>query len=298
MKSGENKPADGDSVEQLHWQAALAADIDGHFAAAQRRAEQCYRREFRSLKAVLRRHWRCRADIPADVLALPRSLWRLWQRLLGKPVVQRPLTHKEAYLAELMRVEVLQLDTLQLLFLKHLQAHPEYRQHDAEQWLQALADQQPEQLEQRLHQTVARWGLSHDSSRDLLLFVGLGLLGRSLSDKILFGSASLVGISLVSSVYLSQQNWLLAQWFGWLGVPMRVKVVGVVTGFVGVLLLTPLLAPFLEWGFNRLWSRRRFHRMVEQVHRQLRPSLQEKFWAYGSYLQFVPDVLLLLRQLR
>lgn len=281
------------TVEQ--WANELAEDIDWHFLQAHERLEEVYRREFKALPAVMRRHWQHRRDIPADLAALPRSLWRIVRR---RPQSVRPLTGKEQAVAQLLADHVIDLNGLQTLLMNRLTSHPDYDPNAVAQLQSELAPLQPELAERRLKQAVARWGLSQDSSRDMLVFLALGLAGRGLSDKVLFGSASLLGASAASSLYIANQGWLAAWWSSWVGVPAWVSISGAAAGMVGVLLLTPLAAPFVECGMNRMWRRQRLHRLLDEVHRQLRPPLREQLWHYGSYLQFLPDLLLLLRQLK
>ncbi len=277
-----------------HWADALRADIDAHFAAAHRRVEAVYRREFRALPAVLRRHWQHRGDVPADLVALPRSLWRLVRRRAA----ERPLSGKERAVAELLAQQVLDLQGLQDTLWRHFELHPDYCRDTIAELQAELQLGDPELAARRLHRAVARWGGSQDSSRDLLLFLALGLAGRGLSDKVLFGSASLLGVSAASSLYMAQQGWWGAWWASWFGVPAWVSASGAAAGLASMLLLTPLLSPFIECGLNRLWRRQRLHRLLDEVQRQLAPPLREQLWQYGGYLQFLPDLLLLLRQLR
>lgn len=276
------------------WGEALQADIDTHFAQAHQRVEAVYRQHFRSLPGVLQRHWQHRRDVPADLAALPRSLWRIVAR---RSHSERPLTGKEQAVAQLIADKVLDLNGLQARLFQRLESHPDYRPETVAALRDELAAD-PEHAARRLNAAVARWGLSHDSSRDLLLFLALGLAGRGLSDKLMFGSASLLGISAASSWYLSQQGWLAAWWASWFGVPGWVTAGGAAAGMAGMMVLTPVLAPFIECGFNRVWRRQRLHRLLDEVHRQLRPPLREHLWQYGSYLQFLPDLLHLLKQLR
>lgn len=285
---------DGATPEQRQWARQLTADIDQHFAGAHLRLEAVYRREFRSLPAVLgrhRRHWR---DIPADLAALPRSLWRLLRRNRQT----RRLSGKEQAVAQLLSEEVIDLPALQALLLSGVARHPDYHAGSAPASPESLVLASPQQAEERLQRAVARWGLSHDSSRDMLVFLALGLAGRSLSDKVMFGSASVLGAWAAASLYIANQGWIGGWWASWFGVPGWVSATGAVAGMLGVFLLSPLLAPFVEWIMNRVWRRRRLHRLLDEVRGQLQVPLGDQLWQCGSYLQFVPDILLLLRQLR
>lgn len=264
----------------------LPAEIDAHFAAAHSRVDSISSAYFTSLPTVLARHWRNRRDIPADLAAIPRGLWYLLRKLWRRPssAVPRALTGKEADVAEVIAEQLINLSSLEVLLNTHRQA------------LSTSLDGTV--AAQRLQQAVAQWGSKQDNSRDTLLFLCLGLLGRGLSDKILFGSASLIGASLATSVYLSQQGFFSALWTSMFGAPAWVAVLGAVLGFAAVFVATPVIAPFLEWASNRFWARRRLHRVLDQIHRELRAPVTDHLWRYGGYLQFVPDVVLLLRHIR
>ncbi|MGJ8686663.1 MAG: hypothetical protein ACSHWQ_04235 [Spongiibacteraceae bacterium] len=264
----------------------LPAEVDAHFAAAHSRVDRVSSAHFTSLSAVLARHWRNRRDIPADLAALPRSLWYLLRKLWRRPnsAAPRALTGKEREVAEIVAVQLIDLSSLEAL----LNVQRQTINTPLDSTIAA----------QRLQQAVAQWGSKQDNSRDTLLFLCLGLLGRGLSDKILFGSASLIGASLATSVYLSQQGFFSALWASMFGAPAWVAVLGAVLGFAAVFVATPVIAPFLEWASNRFWARRRLHRVLDQIHRELRAPVTDHLWRYGGYLQFVPDVVLLLRHIR
>ncbi|WP_159241052.1 hypothetical protein [Zhongshania aliphaticivorans] len=287
------------SDAELHWQAGLESAIAAHFTAAHARVDEVHQRYFETFSAVAARHWHNKTDIPADLMNIPRALWRLLRRVgrRGSPVF-RQLTGKEQAIATILSEEILELPTLQALLFQQLRTHPDYQQGDIERLRLALAPYDSELAAKRLQAAVAQMGLQHDSSRDLLLFLGVGLLGRGVSDKIAFGSASMIGMSAASSLYLSQQSVWAALWTGWFGVPSWVAVSGVIAGFAVMVVATPLVAPVIELGVNRVWGRRRLHGLIDQVERELRPSISTQLWQYGSYLQFIPDLLVALRHLK
>lgn len=266
------------------WQLAL----DHHFEDAHQRLDRVYRQHFTSLSAVCdrhRRHWR---DIPGDLLAMPRALWRMLRR---RPADRaRRLTGKEQEVALLLANEVLDLSGLRQRLEAQIHTSPMSASPLREP---SLPDD--EQATRRLHQAVARWGGSHEGGRELLLFVLLGVAGRSLSDKVVIGSASLVGVSMASSLYISQQGILGGWWASWFGVPSWVSITGAVVGACTMLVLTPLFAPLIECLFNRMWRRRRLHRLIDEVHRELLPPRREQLWQWGGYMQYLPDLLALLR---
>ena len=292
--SGSADELAAESTEQ--WQSQLLGAIDDHFAGAHQRVDRAYRQHFASLRAILGRHWQHRRDVPADLLAAPRALWHTVRR--SKSQQARPLTGKEQAVAAVMAEQVLDLPGLQALMLEHLRHHPDYHQREFDELRALLAPYDSAQAARRLQLAVAQWGQRHDSNRDLLLFFSLGLLGRAVSDKIAFGSASLIGMSAASSVYISQQGALSALWASWFGVPGWVAVSGALAGFAVVIAATPILSPFIEYGFNRYRTRQRLQKMVEQVHRDVRQPLSERLWQYSGYLQFIPDLIQILKQLR
>jgi hypothetical protein len=65
-----------------------------------------------------------------------------------------------------------------------------------------------------------------------------------------------------------------------------------------MVMATPVLAPLIEVVLNRAQGRRRLHALIDQVERELRPSISNQVWQYGSYLQFIPDLVVALRHLR
>ena len=289
----------GMSDAELHWQAGLESAIADHFAVAHARVDEVHKRYFETFSAVVARHWQNKADIPADLMNIPRALWRLLRRVgqRGAPAY-RQLTGKEQAIATILSQQVLDLAALQELLFQQLSTHPDYQQGDIEKLRLALAPYDSELAAKRLQAAVAQMGLQQDSSRDLLLFLGVGLLGRGVSDKIAFGSASMIGMSAASSLYLSQQSAWAALWAGWFGVPSWVALSGVIAGFAAMVVATPLVAPVIELGVNRVRGRRRLHRLIDQVERELRPSISTQLWQYGSYLQFIPDLLVALRHLK
>jgi hypothetical protein len=287
------------SEAEAHWQANLQLALSTHFAAAHARVDDVHQRYFRSVSAVSARHWHNKADVPADLMNIPRALWRLLRRAgqRGQPVF-RKLTGKEQAVADILAEQILDLPALQALLLAQLRGHPDYQSGDIARLQSILAPYDSERAAKRLQAAVAQMGLQHDSSRDLLVFLSVGLLGRGVSDKIAFGSASMIGMSAASSVYLSQQSAWAALWAGWFGVPGWVALSGAVAGFAVMLVATPLLAPVIEVAVNRVQGRRRLHGLIDQVERELRPSISTQLWQYGSYLQFIPDLVVALRHLR
>lgn len=284
------------------WNAQLNKMLDTHFAAARERVPEVCARHFHSLAGVTRRHWQHRRDIPRDLATIPRFTWRALRRLGGRRVlVQHHYSAKELALAGVVANELLQLAVLEEVLLRHLGQHPELdpgKQREVEALLQRYS---PAELELRVREAVARLAVDHEGSRDVLLFITLGVGGRLISDKIAFGSAGVLGATAASSLYLSQQSYLSALWAKWFGLPGWVSITGGALGFAALILLTPVVAPLVECGINRFRAERTLQRLIDEVQLQLQSPGTDGYTlaAYaGTYVQLLPDLLHILRSLR
>lgn len=289
------------TVDSRQWEEELQGAVSAHFDGVRARVPDVYRRHFASLSGVLRRHWQYRRDIPRDLASLPRFTWHALRGLLGKtPPEARRYSGKELAVAELVAAELLRMSELEQALLDHLANHPELEER-GEELRALLAEYSPAQREARLRQAVARLGVDQEGTRDALVFLTLGLAGRAVSDKVVFGSASALGAVAASSLYIGQQSFLAGLWAKWFGVPAWVSVAGGTAGFALLLLATPLVAPFVECGVNRLRAERLLRRIVDEAQHQFEGRNVDgyTFAAYaGTYMQLLPDLVNILRQLR
>ena len=278
--------------------------VEKHFEGARERVEPIYLEHFASLGNVYRRHWRNRRDIPTDLLNLPRGLWRLSKRSLGMKSYANSSARslKDTELARLLERDLLQLDQLNGKLWLQLQ---NLMTQDSEQWRQLellLRPYSPEKASHMLTDAVQRLTLTHEGGRDFLLFVSMGLIGRGLSDKIGFAGAMTLGSAAASSIYLSQQGVLGSLWAGWFGVPGWVGITGASAGFGLVLLATPIISPITEYGVNRVRAKKLLHQTIDQTEEQLlMPSekdLLSVVGQMGTYVQLLPDLIHILKQLR
>lgn len=284
------------------WEAQLDALLEAHFNAVRERIPSFYKQHFGSLRRIASRHWQHRSDIPRDLATLPRFTWRALQRLGGRKIhVARRYSGKELALASLVGEELLLLPALEEQLLRHLSQHPELDLGKQREVQAMLSSYSPADMEVRLQEAVARLAVDHEGSRDVILFLALGMLGRAVSDKIAFGSAGVLGATAAGSVYLSQQSLFAGLWAKWVGVPGWVSVAGGTAGVLLLLLLTPVVAPVVEFGVNRFRAERMLGNLVDQVQQQLQHPGSDGYTlaAYaGSYIQLLPDLLNILRTLR
>lgn len=297
-----NPPSILTNLKADQWNAQLNQLLEAHFAAARQRVPEVCARHFHSLGGVTKRHWQHRRDIPRDLATIPRFTWRALRRLGGRGVVlQQHYSAKELALAGVVASELLQLAVLEQALLRHLGQHPELdpgKQREVEALLQRYS---PAELELRVREAVARLAVDHEGSRDVLLFITLGVAGRLVSDKIAFGSAGVLGATAASSFYLSQQSYLSALWAKWFGLPGWVSITGGALGFAALILLTPVVAPLVECGINRFRAERTLKRLIDEAQQQLQSPGTDGYTlaAYaGTYVQLLPDLLHILRSLR
>ncbi|TQV67979.1 hypothetical protein FKG94_24400 [Exilibacterium tricleocarpae] len=290
------------STLEALWQQQLEDLARSHFDAARQRVDDVYGRHFAKLSVIARRHWQHRRDIPRDLANMPRSLWHLGRRLAGKDASEaRPLSSKERTIMQIVVEELLAIPQLEKNILDHIQQHPSIDPTAVAQLHLLLERYTPQQAQQRLQQALARLTVSQEGGRDMFVFITLGVLGRSLSDKVAFGSALGLGATAATGIYLGQQSFLAALWTKWFGVPAWVSASGALSGFLVLLLVTPAIAPLTEFGINRIRARVLLHDMIDRVeHNVLHTKLDATSVAghIGSYMQLLPDFLQLLRSLR
>ena len=298
----------------LAWQQTLERTVCAHFADARQRIDPVYQQHFADLGSVYRRHWQHRGDIPRDLANIPRSLWRLavqggrWvarvkpgaDKAESEPQPVR-LSQKEQAIARVLIEDLLQLPQLELQLLSHLQQHPLANGEHWQELQQLLSQHSPEQAQQRLAQALTRLTATQEGSRDMALFLALGMLGRSFGDKIAFGSAMGLGSAAATSVYIGQQSFWGGLWVQWFGAPGWVTATGAATGMVAVVLVTPLIAPLTEYGINRVRAKKFLGEAVDRVEQNIlhtRADAGSIAGQMGSFVQMLPDLLQLLRGIK
>lgn len=287
-------PGSNPSDSSSGYTQQLTALIEQHFVQAEQRVDSVYQHWFASMRQVSARHWQHRADIPQDLMLLPRSLAGLVLRRRQPP----PLNRKQRELQRILRDELLDLTGLDA----KIQAYCDevlIRHSVHEENLIPLTETQRCDYENYVRHQLQRLHLPADGLREGMLALTLMLTGRMLGDKALLSSAASIGGTLAGSAYISQQSWWGAVWAGWFGVPGWVTWAGIGGGVASLLLLSPLLAPGVEWAVNRLRARRLLRQTVHQARDQLlAPDNLLTLSRLGLYLQLLPDLAQYLARLR
>jgi len=287
------QPSGSDPAEHSQHEQALLQLIDDHFRLALERVEPVYQQHFARPATVAARHWRHRRDIPQDLLLLPRSLGRV---ILRRPAGEMP-TGKQQELRRILEQELLDLPGLEQT-LQHYCEHV-IAGYGEQLDRQPLTGPQRQQFEAYVDHQLQRLHLPGEGVREGLLALTIMLTGRLLGDKALLSSAASLGSTLAGSVYIGQQSWWGAFWAGWFGVPGWVSWAGIGTGVASLLIISPLLAPGVEWGMNRLRARRLLTRTVLQARDQLRDKDHLLMVSrLGLYLQLLPDLAQYLARLK
>lgn len=287
---------------EQQWHHEWQVKTKRHFECARDRVDAVYTTHFASLPNVCRRHWQYRSDIPKDLLNLPRGLWRLctvWRRGTRAPI-STP-TGKENALIKIIDTELLQIDQLRIQYHQHIQTHPAFEPELQYALEKALSGLSPAHAQQKLQTAIERLRLSHEGTRDLFLFVSLGLISRGLADKIAFGGAAVIGSTLATSAYVSQQTWLNALWINWFGAPSWVTATGAAGGIGAILITTPLISPLAETGINRLRAKKVLHQIVNELELKTQHAHFDAASSAGqvaTYLQLLPDLVQMVKQLR
>lgn len=276
--------------------------IQAHFAAARARVPKVCQDHFLSLGAVSRRHWRQRQDIPRDLAAMPRAGWQLVRKVLGKPTVQAAaISGKEQEVLQLIQDELLQLDGLAEILQAYIHQELCLAGIEISQLSTILAPENQPVIESWLRERLGMHGVALEGMRESMMFVALGVAGKTLSDKVVFGSGMGLGAAAAGSVYLHHQGWWGAFWTQVYGVPGWVSAAGAAGGFAATLVAMPLLAPLVEVGVNRFRAERMLVKMINGVEYDMMHNTPELAGVAGriaTFIGFIPDLLQLLAKLR
>jgi hypothetical protein len=284
--------------EQDDHAQALAAIIEAHFDRAQARVPQVRRRHFTSAGAVWSRHVRNIADLPHDLAALPRNALRLGlaplSRRRGSRSAPRYRSRKTRELERIIETELLDLPGLQARLDEYAAARLERTRWELGRIAEAVPALKREEFERRLAASVESLCVPVEGAREALLFLVMGAAGKSLSDKVVFGSSLGAGAAAAQAVYVGQLGWLQKVWVSLFGVPGWVGVAGAAGGMLAGMLAAPLLAPLLELGINRVRAEKVLHGCVRRARRTLDVKSHDPVTAAGRlavFLQTAPDVL-------
>lgn len=288
--------------------------VKSHFDEAHRRVPAIYKAHFSSPKAIVKRHWRHLRDVPNDFLTIPKSTFQFAKKaLIQTPVAryykapslkkepQEKLSGKEQAILLVIQDELLQIRELTAkLEDKVKDISPSTAEIEAIKQ-HPFSLEEIKAIEAFLKKRLQSYTLPREGSRDLLLFLTIGFLGKGLGQKAVFGSSIATGAALAQSLYLSHQSWWGALWLQWAGTPAWISTIGALGGISLALVLAPALSPIAEICVNRVRGEKHLHQLLDQLEQA---ALEHKAdhldiaGLFASYAQLAPDLLQLIKSLR
>ena len=255
---------------------------------------------FASPSVVLSRHWRHRGDIPKELATLPRAAWGFIKsaatRNKNQADKQRKsisLSGKQHELYTAIEVELLDLRGLDKKlqdYAAEYQANFDAKLHDL---LNGLPTNQREEVERQLAHHIERMSLPVEGSREALMFLLTGLMGKGLGASG-FGSSLATGQAAATAIYTSNLSWWGSLWVSLTGVPAWVGLVGATSGLLATLIIAPFLAPLLEVGINRFRGKKMLLEIIEHVRTRVIKPPSDAVDVLGKlavYLQLLPDII-------
>ncbi|UOA07160.1 hypothetical protein [Methylobacter sp. S3L5C] len=274
--------------------------VDLHLNEAKNRVTPIYWKHFASPSVVLSRHWRHRGDIPKELVTLPRSAWGFIKSVTSVKKNQPEqklnsisLSGKQLELYTAIEVELLDLQGLDKKlqdYVAHYQAN-----FDAELsgLLNGLPINQREEVEKQLSHHIERMSLPVEGSREALMFLLTGLMGKGLGASG-FGSSLATGQAAATAIYTSNLSWWGSLWVSLTGAPAWVGLVGATSGLMTTLVIAPFFAPLLEVGINRFRGKKMLLEIIEHVKTRVIKPPSDAVDILGKlaiYLQLFPDII-------
>jgi hypothetical protein len=274
--------------------------VESHLNEAKNRVTPVYLKYFASPSVVLSRHWRHRGDIPKELATLPRSAWSFIKsaatRKKNQPDKQLnsiSLSGKQLELYTAIEVELLDLYGLDKKLQDYVAQYQSNFDAKLSDLLNGLPTNQREEVERQLSHHIERMSLPVEGSREALMFLLTGLMGKGLGASG-FGSSIATGQAAATAIYTSNLSWWGSLWVSLTGVPAWVGLVGATSGLLATLIIAPFFAPLLEVGVNRFRGKKMLLEIIEHVRTRVIKPPSDAVDVLGKlavYLQLLPDII-------
>jgi hypothetical protein len=273
--------------------------VDAHLNEAKNRVLPVYLKYFASPGVVLDRHWRNRGDIPKELATLPRSAWGMVKSLIprrsqpDKQVDGIPLSNKQLEVYKAIEVDLLDMDGLDKKLRDYVQQYQSNFDIQLNELLSDLPVNQRENVEKQLFHHIERMSLPVEGSREALMFLLTGVIGKGLGASG-FGSSIATGQAAATAIYTSNLSWWGSLWVGLTGAPGWVGLVGATGGIMAMLVVAPFFAPLLEVGVNRFRAKKMLFEIIEHVRTHVTKPPRDTVDVLGQlaiYLQLLPDII-------
>jgi len=274
--------------------------VESHLNEAKNRVTPVYLKHFASPSVVLSRHWRHRGDIPKELATLPRSAWGFIKSAIiskkkqpDKPPVFISLSGKQLELYNAIEVELLDIYGLDKKLQNYVGQYQSNFDSKLSDLLSGLPTNQREEVERQLSHHIERMSLPVEGSREALMFLLTGLIGKGLGASG-FGSSIAAGQAAATAIYTSNMSWWGGLWVSLTGVPGWVSLVGATSGLIATLIIAPFFAPLLEVGVNRFRGKKMLLEIIEHVRTRVIKPPSDTVDVLGKlavYLQLLPDII-------
>ena len=287
-------------METQDYKKDILKIIDDHFDHAESRIEKVYVANFSNTKAVLWRHWRNKKDIPSDLMALPRHTWGyLSNKIFKKQTKPLPKTGKAKEIESIIADELLDLQGLENKVENYVRPYQEKFEKDFKDVLEQIPSLQREKFAKELELHVERLNTPIEGTREAVVFLIAGIIGKVFSDNVTFGSSIATGKAVATSIYVGQLSWFGSLWANLFGVPSWIGYVGAGAGIFTALIVAPLLTPAFELGINKFRARKILQEVVATARQKLTGNSLDAVDVAGKtaiYLQVLPDLIEIARR--
>jgi hypothetical protein len=274
--------------------------VDAHLNEAKSRVIPVYLKYFASSTVVLDRHWRNRRDIPKELATLPRTMWSSFKSVVTRATSQSDkntdsisLSGKQLELYNAIEVELLDIGGLDKKLQNYVMQYQSNFDFKLSNLLDDLPTNQREEVETQISHYIDRMSLPVEGSREALMFLLTGLIGKGLGATG-FGSSIATGQAAATAIYTSNLSWWGGLWVGLTGVPGWVGLAGATSGFMATIVIAPFFAPLLEVGMNRFRGKKMLFEIIEHVRiRVIKPPSDtvDVLGKLAIYLQLLPDII-------
>lgn len=282
-------------MEKRDHKKAIIKIINDHFDQAEERVEEIYASHFSSTKEVLGRHWRHKKDIPSDLMALPRHAWGFFSKMIfRKKTKPLPKTGKVKEIEILIADNLLDLKGLEKKIENYIKPYQEKFEHEFTDILEQIPSLQQEKFSKELELHVERLNTPIEGTREAVIFLIAGIIGKVFSNKVTFGSSIATGKAVAASIYMSQLSWFGSLWAHLFGIPSWVGYAGAGAGVLAAVIVAPFLTPVFELGINKFRARKILRLAVESARQKLTGKGKDALDLAGKtaiYLQVLPDLI-------
>lgn len=286
---------------EIEHQAAVSKIIKRHFESARGRVPHVSAKHFTSASEVLSRHFRNLSDVPNDFLSLLVPVWNYTAaKIVPSAKWSMNPSGKERDLELVVAQELLHLSKLEAKLDSYIKRHSGQLVDKMRSVFSGRSEKERQRILKLIKEEVIRLNAPSEAVREVIV-VGLTIAGGVAATNKFSMSGIAIGQTVATSMYLGSASWYSAISAKIFGMPTIVTVLGGLGGFLSAAAIAPIVAPGAELVVN--------HFRAEQILLQIADRAESNALGKGpdcvdvastiaKYLQFVPDVIDVLRKLK